>query len=88
MSWITQAFKGDSAEVTSALPLNPDEEATVRQEVLSRIGAKQVAFRVDPAILGGLVIKVGDKVMDNSVAGQSRRPAPELEINNQRPRKS
>jgi len=64
------SFKGDAAEVTSALPLNPDEESTVRQEVLSRIGAKQVAFRVDPAILGGLVIKVGDKVMDNSVAGR------------------
>ena len=64
------SFKGDSAEVTSALPLNPEEESTVRQEVLNRIGAKQVAFRVDPAILGGLVIKVGDKVMDNSVAGR------------------
>src|SRR5512139_937163 len=64
------SFKGDSAEVTSALPLNPEEESTVRQEVLTRIGAKQVAFRVDPAILGGLVIKVGDKVMDNSVAGR------------------
>jgi F-type H+-transporting ATPase subunit b len=64
------SFKGDSAEVTSALPLDPEEESTVRQEVLSRIGAKQVAFRVDPAILGGLVIKVGDKVMDNSVAGR------------------
>jgi F-type H+-transporting ATPase subunit b len=64
------SFKGDAAEVTSALPLNPEEESTVRQEVLTRIGAKQVAFRVDPAILGGLVIKVGDKVMDNSVAGR------------------
>jgi F-type H+-transporting ATPase subunit b len=64
------SFKGDSAEVTSALPLNPEEESTVRQEVLTRIGAKQIAFRVDPAILGGLVIKVGDKVMDNSVAGR------------------
>jgi F-type H+-transporting ATPase subunit b len=64
------SFKGDSAEVTSALPLSADEEAAVRQDVLSRIGAKDVAFRVDPSILGGLVIKVGDKVMDNSVAGR------------------
>jgi F-type H+-transporting ATPase subunit b len=63
-------FKGDSAEVTSALPLNKDEEAAVRQDVLSKVGAKEVAFRVDPAILGGLVIKVGDKVMDGSVAGK------------------
>jgi len=64
------SFKGESAEVTSALPLNPDEEAVVRQDMLSKVGAKDVAFRVDPSILGGLVIKVGDKVMDNSVAGR------------------
>ena len=52
------------------LPLNPDEESTVVKEVLARVGAKDIAFRVDPSILGGLVIKVGDKVMDNSVAGR------------------
>ncbi|HEX5837273.1 MAG TPA: F0F1 ATP synthase subunit B [Anaerolineales bacterium] len=63
-------FKGDSAEVTSALPLSGEEEAAVRQDVLSRVGAKDVAFRVDPSILGGLVIRVGDKVMDGSVAGK------------------
>ncbi len=63
-------FKGDSAEVTSALPLNKEEEAAVRQNVLAKVGAKDVAFRVDPSILGGLVIKVGDKVMDGSVAGK------------------
>lgn len=64
------SFKGESAEVTSALPLNPAEESTVRQEVLSKVGAREVAFRVDPSIMGGLVIKVGDKVLDNSVAGR------------------
>ena len=63
-------FKGDSAEVTSALPLTKDEEAAVRQDVLSKVGAKDVDFRVDPSILGGLVIRVGDKVMDASVAGK------------------
>ncbi len=63
-------FKGKAAEVTSALPLNADEETSVRQDVLARVGAKEVAFHVDPSILGGLVIKVGDKVMDGSVAGK------------------
>ena len=56
------SFKGKAAEVTSALPLNADEEASVKQNVLAKVGAKEVAFRVDPSILGGLVIKVGDKV--------------------------
>jgi F-type H+-transporting ATPase subunit b len=64
------AFKGDSAEVTSALPLSKDEEAAVKQDVLAKVGAQAVSFRVDPSILGGLVIKVGDKVLDGSVAGK------------------
>ncbi len=63
-------FQGESAEVTSALPLNKDEEAAVKKDVLSKSGAKDVMFRVDPSILGGLVIKVGDKVLDGSVAGK------------------
>jgi F-type H+-transporting ATPase subunit b len=63
-------FKGESAEVTSALPLNAQEQETVKKSVLDKVGAKAVAFRVDPSILGGLVIKVGDKVMDGSVAGK------------------
>lgn len=64
------SFKGDSAEVTSALPLSKDEEAAVKKDVLSKVGAQAVSFRVDPSILGGLVIKVGDKVLDGSVAGK------------------
>ena len=63
-------FKGESAEVTSALPLSKDEEASVKKDVLAKVGAQAVTFRVDPSILGGLVIKVGDKVMDGSVAGR------------------
>ena len=63
-------FKGESAEVTSALPLNKSEEESVKKDVLAKVGAKEVAFRVDPAILGGLVIRVGDKVLDGSVAGK------------------
>jgi len=63
-------FKGDSAEVTSALPLNDKEQETIKKSVLDMVGAAAVAFRVDPSILGGLVIKVGDKVLDGSVAGK------------------
>ena len=63
-------FQGESAQVTSALPLSRDEEETVRRDVLAKAGAKEISFRVDPAILGGLVIRVGDKVLDNSVAGK------------------
>jgi F-type H+-transporting ATPase subunit b len=64
-------LKGASAEITSALPLTIEEEAAVKDDVLAKIGDQAtVTFRVDPSILGGLIIKVGDKVLDNSVAGQ------------------
>jgi F-type H+-transporting ATPase subunit b len=63
-------FRGETADVTSALPLNQNEQDAVCQDVLAKVGAKDVNFRVDPAILGGLVIKVGDKILDNSVAGK------------------
>lgn len=64
------SFKGESAEVTSALPLTKEEEAIVKKDVLAKVGAQAVSFRIDPAILGGIIIKVGDKVLDGSVAGQ------------------
>jgi F-type H+-transporting ATPase subunit b len=63
-------FKGEAAEVTSALPLTDQEQETVKKDVLAKVGAQAVTFRVDPSIMGGLVIKVGDKVMDGSMAGK------------------
>lgn len=63
-------FQGETAQVTSALPLSQEEAEAVKRDVLAKAGAKEVSFRVDPTILGGLVIRVGDKVLDNSVAGK------------------
>ncbi|HEX2980415.1 MAG TPA: F0F1 ATP synthase subunit B [Anaerolineaceae bacterium] len=64
-------MNGTSAEVTSALPLTSDEQDLVKRDILAKTGsAATVSFRVDPSILGGLVVRVGDKVMDGSVSGQ------------------
>jgi F-type H+-transporting ATPase subunit b len=63
---VAEGLTGDSAEVTSALPLTSDEQKSVKKS----ISVKEVSFKVDPSILGGLVIKVGDKVLDGSVAGK------------------
>ena len=64
-------MSGASAEVTSALPLTTEEKEAIKQDVLSQVGDQAtVTFRVDPAILGGLIVRVGDKVLDGSVGGQ------------------
>jgi len=57
--------------VTSALPLSEDEKATLASNLAAQLGTEpQLEFDVDPAILGGLVLKVGDRVIDGSVAGK------------------
>lgn len=64
-------MSGASAEVVSALPLTPAEEHAVRKDLLEKIGGgATLTFRVDPTILGGLKIRVGDRVVDGSVAGR------------------
>ena len=63
---VGENLTGDAAVVTSALPLSNDEQAAVKQSV----SAKDYSFKVDPSILGGLVIKVDEKVLDASVAGK------------------
>ncbi|MEN4013642.1 MAG: F0F1 ATP synthase subunit B [Chloroflexota bacterium] len=66
-----EMVSGQAAEITSALPLTDVEQQAVKHDLLTRMGgAASVTFRVDPAILGGLVVKVGDRVVDGSVAGQ------------------
>jgi F-type H+-transporting ATPase subunit b len=62
--------RGASAEIISALPLTESEKETIRKEIISKAGSQTVAFRVEPRILGGLVVKIGDKLLDGSVAGQ------------------
>jgi len=56
---------GGRVEVVSALPLADKEKAEVQKVT----GAQQVDYKVDPSILGGLVIRAGDKVIDGSVRG-------------------
>jgi F-type H+-transporting ATPase subunit b len=61
---------GVNAEITSALPLTAEEQNVIRKEIGGRIGAgSNITFRVDPGVLGGLVVNVGDRVLDGSVAG-------------------
>jgi F-type H+-transporting ATPase subunit b len=58
---------GMAAEVTSALPLTTEEQATVKKDLA---GASSVTFRVDPDILGGLIVRVGDRIIDGSARGK------------------
>jgi len=60
--------------VTSAIPLTEAQQLTIRRDLSARLGRDVVpSFSVDPRILGGLVVRVGDRIVDGSVAGQLER---------------
>jgi F-type H+-transporting ATPase subunit delta len=63
-----------SALVTSAKPLTPDEDAAVRARVAQLTGATvDVTTAVDPALIGGLTVRIGDRLIDASVRGRLER---------------
>ena len=68
---ITDVSGSANVTVTSALPLSADEQARVKNDLARQIGqVSDITFEVEPSILGGLVVRVGDKVIDDSVAGK------------------
>jgi F-type H+-transporting ATPase subunit delta len=57
-----------TAEVTSAHPLSDDQVAALKGNLKNRLGRDvSVDLTVDPAILGGLVVKVGSQMIDGSI---------------------
>jgi F-type H+-transporting ATPase subunit delta len=68
------------ARVTTAEPIDRPAEAAIRQR-LSELVGKQVELQsdVDPSIIGGVVARVGDQLIDGSVSNQLRRLRDRLE---------
>ncbi len=57
------------AEVTAASPLNDQQMQALRDQLAAVAGAKSVDVdvKIDPAIIGGLVVKVGSRMVDSSL---------------------
>jgi F-type H+-transporting ATPase subunit delta len=63
------------ATVTSAEALSEEQLAGITSQIKAVAGTDQVEVNtaIDPALIGGFVLKVGSKVIDASLAGQVRR---------------
>jgi F-type H+-transporting ATPase subunit delta len=62
------------ATVTSALPLTEDEMAALRERLATITGGRiEMDTRTDPAILGGIQVRLGDRLIDGSVRGRLER---------------
>jgi len=59
------------AQVTSAVELKADEKRSLETKLRTKFGAETTfQYALDPQILGGIIVRVGDKVIDGSVAGK------------------
>ena len=57
------------AIVTTALNLSDEEKEQFRDKLKQKYGDDlEFLFNVDPSLIGGAVVQVGDKIMDGSVA--------------------
>jgi F-type H+-transporting ATPase subunit delta len=62
------------ADVTTAVPLDATEEEMVKAQLKSMIGQEiELRTHVDPSIIGGLVVRIGDNLIDGSVSDRLRR---------------
>lgn len=60
--------------VTSAVELNDIQKQTLKETLSKRFDRKiNVSFSIDESIIGGLIIKSGDVVIDSSVRGQLKK---------------
>jgi F-type H+-transporting ATPase subunit delta len=56
------------AEVTTAIPLDDADKLKIAQRITEIVGKPvQLRPKVDPAIIGGIIIRVGDKLIDGSL---------------------
>jgi len=57
-----------TAEVTSAHPLDDAQVARLRSSLKARVGADvAIDAKVDPKILGGIVVRLGSQMIDSSI---------------------
>ena len=66
---LLSAHKGETrAEVTSAFPLSKTQASALAKQLKARTGRDMALdFTVDPAIMGGLIVRMGSRMIDGSL---------------------
>ena len=72
---IAAAQRGEvNAEVASAHPLSDEQVSTLEKKLRAREGRTiKLKTRVDPELLGGLVVRVGSRMFDSSLRTKLQR---------------
>lgn len=69
------------AKVISAVPLREEQKEAVEAKLIATTAyhAFEMDYEVDPSLIGGLIIRIGDRVADSSIRTQLANLAKELQ---------
>ena len=68
---VADASGGIVATVTAAAPLSAAQWATVTNTLAAQYGREpRIAMRIDPAVIGGLRVQIGEDVIDGTIASR------------------
>jgi F-type H+-transporting ATPase subunit delta len=69
-------------KLISAMPLTDAQIAEIRKEVEKETGDDfEMDVEIDPALIGGFVLKIGDQLFDGSIASSLRKLEQEFQTN-------
>lgn len=64
-------FRRMDVDVESAVPLDEREKSRLERSLARKLRSTlKVSYKVDPGLIGGLLIRAGEKVYDGSIKGQ------------------
>jgi F-type H+-transporting ATPase subunit delta len=68
------------AQVTTAVELAPQQRAAIEEKLSASLGKRvQATTSVEPGLLGGIVLRIGDQLVDGSIRTRLRRLKRQLE---------
>ncbi len=63
-----------TAEITAAQSLTEAQQGALTEQLRRVVGSRvAIDVRVDPSLLGGMVVKIGSRMVDGSIKGQLQR---------------
>ena len=69
--FVSQGSQGAVATVTTTIELSAEDKSKLEAKLRSQFGQDlRFDYQLDPAILGGVIVRVGDVVVDGSVAAK------------------
>lgn len=75
-----QEYQGKTtAHITTAVPLSEEQKVSIQKRLKEMVHKEIIVeAKVDKRIIGGLVIRIGDQIIDNSIQSQLKKLSGEL----------